>query len=72
VVRRDHITTTVADDRTVTIKAAPFRAREQVGGIVRGRDGEVAPATRYPLRGKPIRYEAPFRDAAEGDWKVVQ
>lgn len=28
--------------------------------------------TRYPLRGKPIRYTDPFGSIAEGDWEVLQ
>ena len=67
-----HITTTVADDGTITIKALPFRAGERVEVIVRSQDGEPISATRYPLRDKPVRYEAPFAAAAEGDWDALQ
>jgi hypothetical protein len=27
---------------------------------------------RYPLRGKPFRYMAPFDSVAENDWNVLQ
>lgn len=67
-----HVVTTVADDGTITIKALPFRAGERVKVSVRSQDGESTSAGRYPLRGKPIRYEDPLAGVAESDWNVLQ
>jgi len=66
------VETTVSDERTLTIKGLPFRAGDKVEVIVRGREREWERSTRYPLRGKPIRYVDPFESVAEDDWGALR
>lgn len=66
------VETVVPQNGTLTIRGVPFRAGEKVEVIIlswpRTRDNDE----RYPLRGKPIRYVAPFGSVAEADWDVLQ
>jgi hypothetical protein len=66
------VETTVSDEKTLTIKGLPFRAGDKVEVIVRGREREWECSTRYPLRGKPIRYVDPFESVAEDDWDALR
>ena len=52
----------------------PFQAGDQVEVIVRKLPSTHSQATksRYPLRGKVVRYDDPFSPVAESDWEVLQ
>ncbi len=67
------VETIVAQDGTLVIKGVPFRPGTKVEVIVLGyvpRKG--VEETRYPLRGKPIRYVEPFESVAEDEWEVLK
>lgn len=64
------IETKVERDGSLTIHGLPFQAGDRVEVIIRSRNG--GNGERYPLRGKPIRYENPFDSVAEQDWGVLR
>ena len=64
--------TIILTDRTLVVKELPFLAGDKVEVIVRCREREQDRHKRYPLRGKPIRYIAPFGSVAENDWEALQ
>jgi len=66
------IETIVAQDGTVVIKGVPFRAGTKVELIILGHFPKAKGEARYPLRGKPIRYLAPFESVAENESQVLQ
>lgn len=61
--------TTVSSDGTLTIVGLPFRAGDKVQVVVSDKR-ELTGSERYPLRGKPIRYVAPFESVSEHDWEA--
>ena len=63
---------TVAKGGTLAVKGLPFSTGDKVEVIVRGRQREQKHSTRYPLRGKPVRYVAPFKGVAEEDWDALK
>jgi hypothetical protein len=67
-----HVTATVSDDGTITIKKLPFRAGDEVKVIVRASELQPKRGERYPLRGKPVRYADPFGSVAEENWDVLR
>ena len=64
--------TTVSSDGTLTIEGLPFQAGDKVEVIIRGHVPEINKSERYPLRGKPIRYDSPFESVAEDAWEVLK
>ena len=62
--------TTVSDDGSVVLKQLPFRAGEEVEVIVLARESQPG-REKYPLRGKPIRYDRPTDPVAETDWESL-
>lgn len=64
--------TIVPQNGTLTIRGVPFRAGEKVEVIILSWHRKRENGERYPLRGKPIRYVAPFDSVAEADWDVLQ
>lgn len=66
------IETVVAQDGTLTIRGIPFRAGEKVEVIILSRSRKPKERECYPLRGKPVRYLAPFESVAENDWEALQ
>lgn len=66
------IETIVSPNRVLTLRGVPFRAGEKVEIIV------LSPARRrekkepYSLRGRPIRYLAPFDSVAENEWQALR
>jgi hypothetical protein len=66
------IETVVAQDGTLTIRGIPFRAGEKVEIIILSHSHKPKERECYPLRGKPVRYLAPFESVAENDWEVLQ
>lgn len=63
--------TVVSRERVLVIRGVPFRPGERVEVIVLSRPSRMR-EERYPLRGKPIRYERPFESVAEEDWLVLR
>ncbi len=66
------IETIIAQNRVLTIRGVPFRAGEKVEVLILSRRRKLESAVRYPLRGKPIRYDAPFDSVAENEWHVLR
>ena len=66
------VETIVSQNRELTIRDVPFRAGEKVEVIVLSRSHKRASTERYPLRGKPIRYAAPFDSVAEKDRNALK
>ena len=66
------VETKIKRDGSLTIKGLPFRAGDCVEVIVRGQKEGAGNGERYPLRGKPIRYNEPFGGVADGDWEVLK
>ena len=66
------IETIVSQNRVLTIRGVPFRAGEKVEVIILTHAKTREKTERYPLRGKPIRYTAPFDSVAEKDWNALR
>jgi hypothetical protein len=66
------IETIVSQNRVLTIRGVPFRAGERVEVIILSLPHKRERVERYPLRGRPIRYVAPFDSVAENDWTVLR
>ncbi len=66
------IEATVPSNGTLTITGLPFEVGHRVEVIVRDSPADSQTGDRYPLRGKPIRYVAPFEAVAEGDWDALK
>lgn len=66
------IETRVSSDGSLIIKGLPFEAGDTVEVIIRSRKYQEEPGSRYPLRGKPIRYVDPFGSVAEEDWEALK
>ncbi|MCL5998892.1 MAG: hypothetical protein M1546_22965 [Chloroflexi bacterium] len=64
------IETLVSQNHILTIRGVPFRAGEKVEVIILSHPRQPIRADRYPLRGKPVRYIAPFDSVAENDWNA--
>ncbi len=66
------VETIVSQNHVLTIRGLPFRVGEKVEVIVMARAKLREMNERYPLRGKPIRYAAPFDGVAEKDWNALK
>jgi hypothetical protein len=66
------VETTISPDRLLIIRGLPFRVGERVEVIVLSLPRKRKREERYPLRGKAIRYIAPFDSVAEKDWNVLR
>ncbi|MCX7841172.1 MAG: hypothetical protein N2559_17175 [Anaerolineae bacterium] len=66
------IETIVSPDRVLTLRGVPFRAGEKVEIIVLSPPRKREKTKRYSLRGKPIRYLAPFDSVAENEWQILR
>jgi hypothetical protein len=66
------IETIISQNGILTIRGLPFRTGEKVEVIVLRSHHKREGDERYPLRGKPIRYIAPFESVAENDWDVLR
>jgi len=63
--------TIVAEKGVLNIKGLPLHPGERVDVTVKSwRLDDKIQKNRYPLRGKPIKYNAPFDSVAENDWEV--
>lgn len=67
------IETTVNPDGTLLLKDLPFQPGDQVEVIIIESTPALPPAgeNRYPLRGKPLHYDAPFEPVAEAEWDLL-
>lgn len=65
------IETVVEKDGSLVLRDVPIQAGEQVEVIVLVRD-HFRGSEKYPLRGLPIRYDAPTEPIAESDWDVLR
>jgi len=63
---------TVSDDKSLVLKAVPFRAGDTVEVIVLEASERQQVKNPYPLRGTPIRYDDPTEPVAESDWDVLK
>jgi len=61
----------ISENGAITIHGVPFRVGDIVEVIILGYSHKKDNAERYPLRGKPIRYDTPFDSVAEGDWELL-
>ena len=66
------VETTIAKNKTISIKNLPFSIGDEVEVFVRGRKYKQKYPQRYPLHGQPIRYTNPFGSVAEGEWGILQ
>jgi hypothetical protein len=62
---------TVRQDGSLVVRGLPFRPGEKVEVVVLGRRKKEG-AERYPLRGRPVRYVAPFESVAGDEWGALQ
>ena len=60
----------ITQEGTLVLNELPFHVGEEVEIIVLPRKKEQKNQDRYPLRGKPLRYDEPFEPVAEDDWKI--
>ena len=58
----------VADNGTLTIFGLPFKSGEQVEVSIEPIEEAQEEKERYPLRGKPYKYERPFDGVALDEW----
>jgi hypothetical protein len=59
----------IDQDGTLTLDDLPFRAGEEVEVLIRELSSKpVDDGDPYPLRGLPVRYEAPTAPVAENEW----
>jgi len=66
------VETTISQDGTLTITNLPFQAGDVVEVIVLESFPKPGATHPYPLRGKPLRYDAPTEPVAEAEWNVMQ
>ncbi|HLX62480.1 MAG TPA: hypothetical protein VKX17_14475 [Planctomycetota bacterium] len=66
--------TTLEQDGSVTLDHIPFRKGQQVEIIILPgkRTGKKAKSNKYPLWGKPFKYDDPFEPVAVDDWEVLK
>lgn len=63
-----HIQTVVGGDGTLTLRGLPSLAGHKVDVLVRDTASGATQTAKYPLRGKPLRFQQPFEGVAEADW----
>ena len=64
--------TVISENGVITIHGVPFRTGDRVEVIILSYSHKKNNSERYPLRGKPIRYDAPFDTVAEDDWELME
>ncbi len=67
-----HIETTISSEGTLIIRGLPFQPGDEVEVTIRSRKTGQKRHTKYPLRGKPLRYVDPFDSVAENDWELLK
>ncbi len=66
------IETIISQNHVLTLRGVPFRPGEKVQVIILSQPHKQERPEPYPLRGKPIRYTAPFDSVAENDWNALR
>ena len=67
-----HLQTVVGGDGTLTLRGLPSLAGHRVDVLVRDAALAETGTDKYPLRGRPLRYEKPFESVAETDWDAAR
>ena len=62
----------VADNGTLTVDGLPFKPGEQVEVTIEAVEEAQEKKDRYPLRGKPYKYDRPFEGIALDDWGIQE
>ena len=62
----------VREDGSVVISQTPFKAGERVDVIVLSNAQAANPGQRYPLRGRPYRYDDPTEPVGVEDWEAMK
>jgi len=66
------VKTTIDKDGTLILTNLPFKAGDSVEVVIKSGESESQMENRYPLRGKPIRYDNPTEPVANEDWEVLK
>jgi hypothetical protein len=66
------VETVLTADRTLTLDDLPFHAGDAVEVIVLSRAAPPPGTEKYPLHGKPLRYDRPADPVAEEEWDAVR
>jgi hypothetical protein len=61
------VETTIDQDGTLTLNGLPFRAGDEVEIIILERPAKPNEDNPYPLRGRPVQYDAPTEPVAENE-----
>lgn len=64
--------TTIDTQGELHLSELPFRSGDEVDVIVVRRRTQASSKSRYPLRGREVRFERPFDPVAEEDWDAPQ
>ncbi|PDV99959.1 hypothetical protein [Candidatus Chloroploca asiatica] len=65
------VETTIAPDGSIKIVNLPFPRGEAVEVIILLPESRTTTTERYPLRGTPVVYHAPFEPVSEDDWSIL-
>ena len=72
-IQAHRIETTLDDNGRLVLNGLPFHAGQDVEVIILARPSNVSASNPYPLRGKPLVYEAPFEPAVPlEEWDALQ
>lgn len=66
------IETKIPQDGVIAITGLPFKAGDDVEVIIKTASRKIESNDRYPLRGKPLRYDDPFGSVAEDEWDALK
>ena len=62
----------VADNGSLTVVGLPFKPGEKVEVTIEPIEEARDKKDRYPLRGKPYKYNRPFEGVALDDWGIQE
>ena len=62
----------VADNGSLTVVGLPFKPGEKVEVTIEPIEEAQHEKGRYPLRGKPYKYDRPFEGVALDDWGIQE
>ena len=65
------VSAVVERDGTITTGDLPFCKGDRLKVVLPRQTGGSERDEAYPLKGEPIRYDDPFGNAAEDEWKLV-
>ncbi len=66
------IRATVAVDGSLIVAGLPFKSGEQVEITIKSLAVNQEERDRYPLRGKPYKYDLPFEGIALHEWGIQE